>query len=121
MRILLDQADINPDLADKNGRTPLSWTAQHGYEAVVRLLLNRADVNPNLADDEYGQTPLSWAADHGYDGVVSSLLDQPNVNSFSTNSSGQTMLHSVFSAVRGPRRARRGDCQEPGTGRDGKT
>jgi len=28
---------------------------------------------------------------------------------------------AVFAAVRGPRRARRGDCQEPGTGRDGKT
>ena len=28
---------------------------------------------------------------------------------------------SVFSTVRGPRRARRGDCQEPWTGRDGKT
>ena len=27
----------------------------------------------------------------------------------------------VFAVVRGPRRARRGDCQEPGTRRDGKT
>jgi len=31
------------------------------------------------------------------------------------------MQQPVFAAVRGPRRARRGDCQEPGTGRDGKT
>ena len=29
-------------------------------------------------------------------------------------------LLAVFSRVRGPRRARRGDCQEPWTGRDGK-
>ena len=28
---------------------------------------------------------------------------------------------TVFAVVRGPRRARRGDCQEPGTRRDGKT
>jgi len=29
-------------------------------------------------------------------------------------------LRAVFSTVRGPLRARRGDCQEPWTGRDGK-
>ena len=30
-------------------------------------------------------------------------------------------IPTVFAAVRGLRRARREDCQEPGTGRDGKT
>jgi ankyrin repeat protein len=37
VRLLLEaKADINSK--DEDGRTPLSWAAEKGYEAVVRLL-----------------------------------------------------------------------------------
>jgi len=52
-----------------------------------------------------------------------SLTRTPNSKPFSALHciSHFGIAEAVFSAVRGPRRARRGDCQEPGTGRDGKT
>jgi hypothetical protein len=41
------------------GRTPLSWAAENGYEAIVKLLLeNGAEVE---AEDINGRTPLSYA------------------------------------------------------------
>ncbi|KAF8421792.1 hypothetical protein EV426DRAFT_189114 [Tirmania nivea] len=39
------------DLHDDSGRSPLSWAAGRGHEAVVRLLLERNDVDVNAKDN----------------------------------------------------------------------
>ena len=63
------------DLKDSNGRTPLSWAAEKGHEAVVKLLLEKgAELE---AKDYYnGQTPLSRAAEKGREAVVKLLLEK---------------------------------------------
>jgi len=50
------------DVESKDGfnRTPLSWAAEKGHEAVVKLLLEKG-AEPD-AKDKDGRTPLSWAA-----------------------------------------------------------
>ncbi|KAL9062687.1 MAG: hypothetical protein Q9157_008713, partial [Trypethelium eluteriae] len=72
-------AAVNVDLReidqkdDEYGRTPLSWAAEWGHEAVVRMLLEtgKADIE---SKDKFGQTPLSWAAERGQEAVVRVLL-----------------------------------------------
>jgi hypothetical protein len=77
---LHEQNSTGLDLKDKieskdmtYGRTPLSWAASNGHEAVVKLLLaSKADVDFQVG--AYGQTPISWAARKGHEAVVKLLL-----------------------------------------------
>jgi len=89
VRILLGRMDVNPDRADKCGRTPLSWAAEYGYEESVRMLLERDDVNPNTADKS-GRTPLSWAAKNGYEKIVEMISQRNNAHPDTADESGQT-------------------------------
>ena len=62
------------DIKDSYSRTPLSWAAENGHEAVVELLLeNGAELETR--DTRYGQTPLSWAVEKGHEAVVKLLLE----------------------------------------------
>ena len=60
MRLLLTRDDINPDMQDHDGQTPLWCASLNGQEGVVKLLLTRGDVNPHKLNTDC-QTPL-WSA-----------------------------------------------------------
>jgi ankyrin repeat protein len=79
VEILLAQENINADIKDDVGRTPLHWAAQSGYSAVVQLLLSRDDVDVNAKDNK-GSTALSLAAEKGHKEVVGILLAQNNLH-----------------------------------------
>ncbi|KFZ20700.1 hypothetical protein V502_03054, partial [Pseudogymnoascus sp. VKM F-4520 (FW-2644)] len=62
-------------LKDSSGRTPLSWAARNGNEAVAKLLLeNGAEVDTK--DATSGRTPLSFAAEEGHEAVAKLLLEK---------------------------------------------
>ncbi|KPA38507.1 nacht and ankyrin containing protein, partial [Fusarium langsethiae] len=67
---LLATGQVDVDAKDNNGRTPLSWAARHGHEAIVKLLLATGKVDVDAKDTEYGRTPLSWAAENGHEAIV---------------------------------------------------
>ena len=60
LHLLLEQNGFNLNARDRDGRTPLSWAAIYGNEAVVRLLLEK-DANFESKDNN-DRTPLLWAA-----------------------------------------------------------
>ena len=91
VKMLLERNDVNPDMADKSGRTPLSWAASYGCEEIVEMLLERNDVNPDTPD-ERGRTPLSWAIIYGHEKVVRALLERNNANPDTADLSGRTPL-----------------------------
>ena len=61
MKALLGREDVNLDKPDNNDRTPLSFTAQDGYEGVVKILLGWEEVGPGKRDNNV-RTPFLYAA-----------------------------------------------------------
>jgi ankyrin repeat protein len=41
VKLLVERADVEADSRDRDGRTPLSWAAGNGYEAIVNLLKSK--------------------------------------------------------------------------------
>ena len=112
---LIEREGCDINQRDCIGFTALMWAAQQGNEEVVRQLLTWGNVNSDKLNKK-GETPFLSAAKKGYQ-RMKLLLARNKVNPDKQSIDGRT---PVFAVVRGPRRARRGDCQEPGTGRDDK-
>jgi ankyrin repeat protein len=89
--IVLDTSKVDADSKDTDGRTPLSWAAESGQEAIVKLLLDISEVDAD-SKGAYGRTPLSWAAESGHEAIVKLLLDTGKVDADSIGAYGRTPL-----------------------------
>ncbi|PCH05679.1 Hypothetical protein PENO1_021120 [Penicillium occitanis (nom. inval.)] len=92
VRQLLARDGIKADLADNNGRTPLSWAAgsSDGW-SVIEEFLKRSDVDAESKDGD-GRTPFSWAAGNGRVRVVDLLLKRPDIDPNTSDTNGRTPL-----------------------------
>ena len=71
-RLLYWNRNINVDVTDEHGTTPLLWASKNGHTLIVRMLLDkRANVH---IKDESGNTALKIAARQGYTDIVLMLL-----------------------------------------------
>ena len=75
--MLLDRNDVNPNITNQHGQTPLFVAAWKGHERVVKTLLERVDVNSDIADLA-GQTALSHALKGRHDVIVKLLSGHRN-------------------------------------------
>jgi hypothetical protein len=88
---LLSIRNINVNVKDVSGSTPLHWAAYNGHIEIVRLLLqNGADVN---AKSNYGST-LHWAASHGNVDILH-LLVENGADLEAQSNDGERALHSA--------------------------
>ena len=78
VEILLGRAEVNPNMQDNRGRTPLSYAAERGYQEMVALLLEREEVNSDVADND-GKTPLSFATRNVHNRVAPLLQSRKAV------------------------------------------
>jgi len=73
-RLLLEHgADVNAQLLDGSGRTPLHVTMQHHTVEVVRVLLEHG-ANAGAADS-YGRTPHRIASAKGHGEIIKLLSE----------------------------------------------
>jgi hypothetical protein len=93
---LLESGKADVDLKDKDGRTPLSYAAENGHEAVVKLLLDTEQLE---ADSGYDRTPLSYAAENGNESVFKLLLVTGKADVDSKDKFGGTPL--LYAAMNG--------------------
>ena len=90
---LLAHPNINPNITDMNGRTPLIWSVNiQALEnnpkdrfKVLELLLNSEKVNPNIKDTYHGRSALAYAVElnkkdssEGRLDVVKAVLNSKN-------------------------------------------
>ncbi len=88
---LFKRKAVNTNATNEDGRTPLSWAAKNGHEAVVKLLLDSGKVDVNLKNSS-GDTPLSLAVQRGHEAVVKLILDSGKVDVNLKDSRGDTPL-----------------------------
>ncbi|KAF8463346.1 hypothetical protein BDZ91DRAFT_732102 [Kalaharituber pfeilii] len=79
VRLLLDRSDIQINLTDKNGETPLFRAISRCCEGIVRLLLDRSDIDINLPNKE-GTTPFYNAVQWGIEDISCLLLDRSDID-----------------------------------------
>ena len=91
VKLLLGREDLQTNLKDNLGRTPLLWAGAKGRDNVVKLLLAKKNVD-HKTQDRYGQTPLLLAAGNGHEAIVKLLIAEGTDDLCSKDNFGRTPL-----------------------------
>ena len=84
------QMDIN--VRNQDGVTPLNVAAREGYNEIVRLLLSNPDVDTNQYNSMNGKTALIVASEEGKWEIVKMLLRNAQINVEISDINGKTSL-----------------------------
>ena len=92
VQIMLDTTEINVNLLDDNGDTPLFAASARGNVEIVRQLVAHPEIDLN-ANSRMNATPLHGAAAENNEEVIIILLGSGNCDVNSPGSNGVTPLH----------------------------
>ena len=87
---LLKQNNINVNLKDYLGVTPLGAACENNRFEIVKILTQKQDIDVNALSK--GITPLVMAAKRGYNGMVEHLLKHDNIQVNLRDGNGETPL-----------------------------
>lgn len=96
VKLILQHPDLDVNMPNEFGLTPLMQTLDWGYFKLAELILQHPDVDVNIPD-KFGLTPLMKTSDRGYFKLAELLLQKPNIDVRARNKKGET---AFFFAVR---------------------
>lgn len=81
MKSILERKDVDPNIVDKMGRTPLLLAIEKKNEEMVKLLLEhpKVDVNKSTMALRRTETPLTLAIKTNFP-AIKHLIDHPNID-----------------------------------------
>jgi ankyrin repeat protein len=94
--------DIDPNIPNKDGDTPLMWAVKNGNVEVIRALKEIKNIKPNIPNKD-GDTPLMWAVKNGKVEVIRALQEVQGIDPNIPNKDGDTAL--TWAAKNGELRA----------------
>lgn len=116
LNFLLAQDDVDPNIKDREGNTPLMYAVRGGFDSLVQILL-KAKANPNIVNGA-GDIPLTLAVTQRDVSMVRDLLGG-GADPDKTDRAGRTprdvamadaardpVMAQLFAAI--PKKARRG-------------
>ena len=96
IEVLLAYPDIDVNVPERNGLTPLMTAAKYGKLEALRLLLQRKDIDVNVSD-QFDRTPMMAAARNGKLEVVRMLLQHKDID---VNVPGRSRLTPLMTAAK---------------------
>jgi ankyrin repeat protein len=91
-KYLIQFKDVDVNLPDNRGETPLHIASDRGDLEIIDELLKRGDINVNV-QDEMGDTPLHRAVDNNKPEIIEKLLNRDDIDLNIQNNQGETPLH----------------------------
>ena len=91
MKMLLTHKDINVNIQDKIGQTPLHTSIERCRLDILQQLLSHEDIEVNIEDNE-GKTPLQHAIENNDSDSVEQLLSHKNIDVNTTDKYGCSIL-----------------------------